>query len=546
MKLYNLYLAIVAVAMVFFAVSPASSQQQIGWKRVASTMQSDSLFVMNDGSAPQGQYFIRFQFHGNSANNNATWSAGGLDIPFQGTLKAAARGSGNCWTTIPGYRITLFNKDTAITSVALSFCNGPWGGFTLSPPGWSGTISHIDSLEITVSYDILSTAFPQLTFDFDNWLVTIDGNDQLFYQAGDVGTIQGVVFNDTSGNGIREAGEPGLAGWSVYLAGTHSDSTSTDSLGNYTFSNVPHGSYTVTSPTPSGWIQTKPVAGNYAVSINPETLLVVADFGNYSSTAHVYHARKGWNMKCVPVIVADFSQEAVFPTSTSLVFTFGVSGYEIASELKNGAGYWVKFGYEQLLLIEGDELTNDTVNVFEGWNMIGGITTKICTDQVTTDEPGLEVSSFYGYTGIYVPVDSLEPGEAYWVKASKSGHLMINANPPAGFSRVTIVRGSELPPPPPEAEAILPKQPTAFVLGQNYPNPFNPITNIEYRIMNHEYVSLKVFNILGQEVATLVNQEQTRGSYTITWDGYGVPSGTYVYRLRAGADVETRKMILLR
>ena len=68
-------------------------------------------------------------------------------------------------------------------------------------------------------------------------------------------------------------------------------------------------------------------------------------------------------------------------------------------------------------------------------------------------------------------------------------------------------------------------------LGQNYPNPFNPTTNIDFRIVSISLVTLKIFNVLGQEVATLVQQELAAGTYTRTWSATGLASGAYLYRL---------------
>jgi photosystem II stability/assembly factor-like uncharacterized protein len=88
--------------------------------------------------------------------------------------------------------------------------------------------------------------------------------------------------------------------------------------------------------------------------------------------------------------------------------------------------------------------------------------------------------------------------------------------------------------------------PTEFMLSQNYPNPFNPTTNIELRIANCESVSLKIFDVLGREVTTLVNETRQPGIYTVRWDASSMPSGVYVYRLRAGNFVSTKQMVLLR
>ncbi len=93
--------------------------------------------------------------------------------------------------------------------------------------------------------------------------------------------------------------------------------------------------------------------------------------------------------------------------------------------------------------------------------------------------------------------------------------------------------------------------PAQFELSQNYPNPFNPSTTISFSIPNQAFVSLKVFDMLGREVKTLLNQEMVAGKHNLNWNGdnnYGnrVASGTYIYRISAGAIVSTKKMILIK
>jgi predicted extracellular nuclease len=87
---------------------------------------------------------------------------------------------------------------------------------------------------------------------------------------------------------------------------------------------------------------------------------------------------------------------------------------------------------------------------------------------------------------------------------------------------------------------------TSFALAQNYPNPFNPSTSIHYTLPKNEYVSVRVFNILGQEVETLVNQQQAPGEYTVRFDASRLTSGVYFYQLRAGTFSDVRKMMLVK
>jgi photosystem II stability/assembly factor-like uncharacterized protein len=89
-------------------------------------------------------------------------------------------------------------------------------------------------------------------------------------------------------------------------------------------------------------------------------------------------------------------------------------------------------------------------------------------------------------------------------------------------------------------------QPLRFGLEQNYPNPFNPSTNIKYQIPIGGFVTLKIYDALGNEIATLVNIEKPAGNYEVQFDASEIPSGVYFYTIKAGNFVETKKMILLR
>ncbi|MFH1194502.1 MAG: T9SS type A sorting domain-containing protein [bacterium] len=88
--------------------------------------------------------------------------------------------------------------------------------------------------------------------------------------------------------------------------------------------------------------------------------------------------------------------------------------------------------------------------------------------------------------------------------------------------------------------------PTEYYLSQNYPNPFNPSTVIKYQVPSLQAVSLKVYDILGREVATLVNEEKPAGNYEVIFNGEGLPSGVYFYSLHAGNFHQTKKMLLLK
>ncbi len=91
-----------------------------------------------------------------------------------------------------------------------------------------------------------------------------------------------------------------------------------------------------------------------------------------------------------------------------------------------------------------------------------------------------------------------------------------------------------------------PRIPESFSLAQNYPNPFNPGTTISYQLPTQGQVTLKILDVLGREIATLINGEQTAGVKSITWNAVNVPSGIYFYRLQTKAFTQTRKLLLLK
>jgi Secretion system C-terminal sorting domain/FIMAH domain len=89
-------------------------------------------------------------------------------------------------------------------------------------------------------------------------------------------------------------------------------------------------------------------------------------------------------------------------------------------------------------------------------------------------------------------------------------------------------------------------RPTEYTLVQNYPNPFNPKTNITYQIPQTTFVTLKVYNSLGQEIAILVNEQQSTGTYDVEFKSSNLPSGLYIYKIQTNNYQSAKKMILLK
>jgi photosystem II stability/assembly factor-like uncharacterized protein len=88
--------------------------------------------------------------------------------------------------------------------------------------------------------------------------------------------------------------------------------------------------------------------------------------------------------------------------------------------------------------------------------------------------------------------------------------------------------------------------PKTYSLSQNYPNPFNPSTNINFSIPKNSFVKISIYNVLGQLITELVNENKTPGNYSVEFDGTNLPSGLYLYKIQAGAFTETKKMLLIK
>ncbi len=399
------------------------------------------------------------------------------------------------------------------------------------------------------------------------------------------------------------------------------------------------------------------------------TKIPVHGVGGYS-TVHVSLATR-WNLISNPVTTANDSVWKLFPTSLyPYVYAFtSDSGYVQRSNMKNGIGFWGKFGALQSAAVLGVLRNSDSIDVSPGWNLVGSISSPVSSSSVTTIGTILQ-SPFYAYINGYKSADTLKPGRGYWIKVSTSGKLLFGsgsvvspttrsqAGSFAGLNRLEIEDGDgnrqtlyfgkmmtgnlsyssgsvrtpvdlaqyELPPVPPagtfdarfstqrimaapeknaskeipilissssfpvkirwimtdcstietividgrkipmtenhEEQITSPASrvsmrfnpanggniPQHFALEQNYPNPFNPATIIRYQLPVTADVKLRIYNTLGEVVATVVDEVEEAGAKSVEWrvPQIGVASGVYYYRLTAGNYTETKKLLLMK
>src|SRR5690606_25293751 len=132
----------------------------------------------------------------------------------------------------------------------------------------------------------------------------------------------------------------------------------------------------------------------------------------------------------------------------------------------------------------------------------------------------LNFYKFYGYNNANFDNGNTKTNTMYWI--------LTRIYNPVGITQI----GSEIP--------------ERFTLEQNYPNPFNPATNIKFSIPKGSFVKLAVYDMLGREVAKLVNSELQAGTYNYDFDGSKLSSGVYFYKLESNSFSETKKMMLIK
>jgi len=169
------------------------------------------------------------------------------------------------------------------------------------------------------------------------------------------------------------------------------------------------------------------------------------------AAGHIYSYLDKWNLVSLSLSVVDPRQSTLFPTAISRAYAYQ-NVYVIKDTLIPGIGYWLKFNGAQGLSIDGVAITQDTVNLSIGWNMIGAVTDSVATGtaQVEVIPPGIVTSPYFGYSGSYVTTTTLRAGKAYWVKANATGKIVLNSgatiqpkqapvvDPLAGFSTLAI------------------------------------------------------------------------------------------------------------
>ena len=243
--------------------------------------------------------------------------------------------------------------------------------------------------------------------------------------------------------------------------------------------------------------------------------------------------------------ISNYSIEVI----SDSMFSNGIA-YYVLSDYDLSGGRYVRADSDFVYYYDEDALEEDTIyhlnaQIGDFWEVWFGPTSYISVEEIDTTElftftsrvmkfrlDGLilkyvNLSDLFGPSYFHFPGEP--PGTSNTFKFLVGGILSgVEFGEPLSAGHATDSKLS------------------SFTLSQNYPNPFNPTTTINYQIPELSFVTIKVYDVLGNEIAELVNEEKAKGTYAIDFNAAGLPSGIYFYRLTTGGYSATKKMILIK
>ncbi len=612
---------------------------------------------------------------------------------------------GNSWQNITGSLPDLYPNDIAVDPVNANIVYVAFGGFlsdhfykstngggswsdisTTLPdvPGTAVMVDPLNSNNVFVGNDVgvyistnggsswnsFSDGLPEavlisdLTYSASNRAIRVTTHGNGIFERKLPSTFPAVSVLAPNGGEIWYGVTEQTITWSSILTGLLKLEYSFDngSSWNTIAQNIPS--------SPASYLWTTPPISSTQVRIrvsemaNPATNDMSDDTFTLYFSGTIVTTPQGWGLLSLPFKVNDPHTSILFPDAITSAFSFDGS-YSATDSFSIGNGYWLKFPSSHDVIMRGDSIKIDTVNLSTGWNIIGSISTPVLTTSITTEPDSILISPFFGYDHGYLTTSTINPGKGYWIKSSSAGKLIFSTTSVAKlasspnldemFNHITVkdangnlqklyfgnnlnsvnLNSYTLPPLPPqgvfdvrfasqrliespenvqvsnyqidlhsisypitltwdmlqtdnswllnttelhfslngsgtitlkkqsEAKELRlvfsqteDNQPQQVRLLPNYPNPFNPTTTIRYEIpdvwtrravsSSSMNVQLKIFDMLGKEVATLVNEIKTPGEYTTEWNAQNNPSGVYMVQLSTEAITLSQKSLLMK
>jgi hypothetical protein len=405
-------------------------------------------------------------------------------------------------------------------------------------------------------------------YDFFGTSVDIAGNVAVIGSPADQGTGTAYVFRWNGTNWVEEKILQASDGLSNELFG---QSVAINRSADMIVVGAPmdglgEGSAYIFTYNGSTWIEQQNIYANdgiagdkfgFSVSIseNGNAILIGETGSNYSGKAHVFVKDGNTWVRVSKLLPTNGSNADGFGPSVSINDNFAVVGsrYDDVDFIDCGSAHIFKRdgnNWTWLYKISADDRHEN-----QRFGYVGISSDLIIVGATHDNQNGLDAGAAYifKYNGKFwtqaakiLPVDGF--AEDWFGSSVKiNGTLAIIGSPydndngsNSGSAYIYDLQNLT------GLDSDPPTEIRSFYLEQNYPNPFNPTTLISYQLPIKSQVTLKVYDMLGIEVASLVNDEIAAGAYEITWNPFNLPSGVYLYRIQAGSFIQTRKMILMK
>jgi len=396
------------------------------------------------------------------------------------------------------------------------------------------------------------------------------------------GNITGITFHDFNGNGNIDTSDAPLFGWKVKITGPELDSMFTDVNGQYIFSSLRPGNYVVSEFVKTGWLQTFPVgSGGHNITLISGDSLWGRNFGNafpcqlsgYSFVDYNGNGMRDSGDNGISQRIIRLSGTATYTllSNQSGNFQFinlSPGQYFLRQEQEDE---WIQTlppppGLYALNLFSGTVDSGKDFGNFQLGKIIGrkfndfnGNGTydegepflpnwKIRLNGTKTDSLLTDAEGWFMFNGLfhgeYIVSEQQQSG---WTQTYPTSPGTYTIQILSGTIVDTVYFGNRLTTSVTEIEGI----PTTFALHQNFPNPFNPTTNIQFDIPNLAHVSICIYDVLGEKIATVIEKKLSAGKYTLEFNAASIKSGVYFYRMVAVSESgenfsSLKKMILLK
>ncbi len=463
---------------------------------------------------------------------------------------------GNTWTNLTNGYGTPNGKNIHVDQHAIAFANGSGSTFYIGNDGgvWKTT-------DGSTSFTNCNSTFQTIQF-YD---IAVSPQDPSF------------TFGGTQDNGIESNTQPSST-WNEIYVGDGGYCLVDPTNSNIIYSEYVNGALLKSTNGGSNFGQITSGINGQGYWLTPFVMDPTSDNVLYTATSKIYKSTNGgssWTALTGDLKSSSdlFSTMSISPVEGNVIYA-GISGYRgadscflfvstdsgtswnnITANLPTGTNFCritadpTHKGTAYLAVLVG--LTNHVLRTTDyGQTWVGLDSTLNGFADVPTKIIAVDSTTGYIYAGTYAGVYRSTDNGAYWAQFGTglpnsvvdglaiqySSDVLRVGTHGRGAWQVNLVTGI--------ASQATP--PSEFALNQNYPNPFNPSTVISYKLSALSHVTLKVYDVLGREVKTLVNERQNEGTHLAVFDAKGLPSGVYFYRIEFGGTSITRKMVLLK